>query len=151
MTITFEYVITVLLALVSSLAGIIIYFLKQAKENLESEFKNINLRVGKVESIINDKFSEMNLLLDKKNQFMVDKLLNIAPERGSVNNSIILIEGKIRSSLDRLEACEKKVSEILVSNKQSEVGHNKDIKILHNALMIFKNDLAKIVGQKKDN
>jgi len=104
-----------------------------------------------LEDNLTEKFEILSISLDKKNQFIIDKLLNIAPERSSVNNSIILIEGKIRSSLDRLEACEKKVNEILVSNKQSEVGYNKDIKILHNALMIFKNDLAKIVGQKKDN
>jgi len=149
--ISFELILSCLLGLISILFALVSYLIKQAKDNFELEFNDLGIRVNKLEDNLTEKFEILSISLDKKNQFIIDKLLNIAPERSSVNNSIILIEGKIRSSLDRLEACEKKVNEILVSNKQSEVGYNKDIKILHNALMIFKNDLAKIVGQKKDN
>jgi len=149
--ISFELILSCLLGLISILFSLVSYLIKRAKDNFELEFNDLGIRVNKLEDNLTEKFEILSISLDKKNQFIIDKLLNIAPERGSVNNSIILIEGKIRSSLDRLEACEKKVNEILVSNKQSEVGYNKDIKILHNALMIFKNDLAKIVGQKKDN
>jgi len=149
--ISFELILSCLLGLISILFALVSYLIKQAKDNFELEFNDLGIRVNKLEDNLTEKFEILSISLDKKNQFIIDKLLNIAPERSSVNNSIVLIEGKIRSSLDRLEACEKKVNEILVSNKQSEVGYNKDIKILHNALMIFKNDLAKIVGQKKDN
>jgi oligoendopeptidase F len=151
LNISFELVATGLFAVTSFLFGIVIHFLKEAKTNLDNRFTSLGSRAGSLESSFETKFTQIETNLNSKTQFIIDKLISINPERSSLQNSVTLIEAKIRNVFDRLDALETKVNELIVNKNKTDIDYKKDIKILHHALMVFKNDLSKIAAQKPDS
>jgi oligoendopeptidase F len=151
MTISFEVIATGLFAVTSFLFGVVIHFLKEAKTNLDNRFVSLGSRVGFLEASFESKFSNIETNLNSKTQFIIDKLISINPEKDSIKNNVTLIETKLRTIFDRLDAVEAKVNEIIVNKNKTDIDYKKDIKILHHALMVFKNDLTKLSIQKPDS
>lgn len=150
MNISFELIATGLFAVTSFLFGIVIHFLKEAKTNLDERFVSLGSRVSSLETSFEVKFAHIEANLNNKTQFIVDKLININPEKESIKSSIVIMEKKIITVFDRLDAIEKKVNEIILNKNKTDIDYKKDIKILHHALMVFKSDLEKLTSKKQD-
>lgn len=93
----------------SLLLGLLLYYIKKDKEDL-------NARLDKIEN----KLSQVEDHIDAKIEFVVDKIMNITPEKESTNI-------KINQNSDRIITIEKAIGAL--SQKLNNTGaiHRKDL------------------------
>lgn len=129
-----KIIAVVSMATIGTLMGFIFHFIRTSKESMDGRLDELDKKIDSLEKHI-----------DQKTEFLVDKILNLAPEKEAYNSKLI-------KNSDRIILLERSIVEI--SKKITDIGVSveKDMINFKKILIRFREELntlhTEVKGEK---
>jgi len=126
-----SFLATPLLFLAGWLLKIAISTINSYKTNLDNKFSDMEKSIEKLEATV-----------EQKMQFVLDKVINIAPEKHSLDT-------KMNKTSDRISLIEKVIGEISRKMSTNEKGYATDMDNFKKILFTLRNELNQLTREIK--
>jgi len=128
-----KIVVSLLLTAIGVLLGLVFFFIRSAKESLDVRLNDIE-----------NKIEQVQIHIDNKTQFLVDKILSIAPEKEAFNS-------KIKQNLDRIITIEKAIGMLSVRFNTLATGYKIDVDNFKKILFKLRDEVNNLTRESNDD
>ena len=128
-----KIVVSLLLTAIGVLLSLVFFFIRSAKESLDVRLNDIE-----------NKIEQVQIHIDNKTQFLVDKILSIAPEKEAFNS-------KIKQNFDRIITIEKAIGMLSAKFNTLTTGYKIDVDNFKKILFKLRDEVNNLTRESNDD